>query len=260
MLVPWPATDSPIPESDMARLFDKAEQIHKWAHYIPFYEEKFSPYRHQYSSLLEIGVDRGGSLDLWAQYFDDATIVGIDHLPECARFDDPVSDVHVRIGGQQDIGFLESLLKEFGAFDIIIDDGSHIPSYTLRSFWYLFPRMADGGVYIVEDLAIGYIPGAPDRALHDVGQGLSVDDFADDGSPPFAQFAKHLVDVMHAVYPLAAQEPGPQLENAFRVGQPERVQEFRVPLLTTLVSRIDFRDGIVAIHRGPRELPRSIYK
>jgi len=38
-----------------------------------------------------------------------------------------------------------------GAFDIIIDDGSHRVEHQLASFDFLFPTMSDHGIYVVED-------------------------------------------------------------------------------------------------------------
>ena len=55
--------------------------------------------------MLEIGVWKGGSLDMWRRYFGaSATIVGIDVNPECAQVVD--SPNVVRIGSQDDPDFL----------------------------------------------------------------------------------------------------------------------------------------------------------
>lgn len=47
-------------------------------------------------------------------------------------------------------------------FDIIIDDGSHVGRMQLEAFESLWPHLAPGGVYIVEDLMFGYL----DMGLH----------------------------------------------------------------------------------------------
>merc|ERR1712029_878213 len=39
-----------------------------------------------------------------------------------------------------------------GNFDIIIDDGSHVPNHQLVSFETLWPSIKPGGMYIVEDI------------------------------------------------------------------------------------------------------------
>lgn len=51
----------------------------KWAHYFPIYERHFSWYVNKSLTFLEIGVARGGSLQMWQRYFGPlAKIVGID--------------------------------------------------------------------------------------------------------------------------------------------------------------------------------------
>ena len=60
-------------------------QVHKWHHYIPLYDRYFSPYRNRPIRFLEIGVSRGGSLNLWRQYFGPAAVMfGIDINPDCS--------------------------------------------------------------------------------------------------------------------------------------------------------------------------------
>lgn len=67
-------------------------------------------------------------------------------------------------------------------------------------------------------------------------------------------FVKHLIDAMHAHYLQA----GRRLYFACRTGDPRRIAQFRVPLATTLLSKIEFYDSLAAVHRGPRELPRNV--
>ena len=45
-----------------------------------------------------------------------------------------------------------------GPPDVIIDDGSHIGEHVCTTFETLFPRMATGGVYVIEDLHTSYWP------------------------------------------------------------------------------------------------------
>jgi hypothetical protein len=43
-------------------------------------------------------------------------------------------------------------LQSGGNFDVVIDDGSHVPEHQLISFESLWPAVKPGGLYIVEDL------------------------------------------------------------------------------------------------------------
>lgn len=161
---------------------NQGKLAHKWISYLPFYDEMLAPYRGKPIKMLEIGVFRGGSLELWRNYFGpQATIYGIDNNPECAGFADPPSQV--RIGSQADPDFLRRVVDEMGAPDIVLDDGSHVASHQLASFRTLFPLLKNGGLYIIEDMHTSYWP------EHEGGygrRGTAVD------------LTKTLIDDMHA--------------------------------------------------------------
>ena len=129
--------------------------IHKWKHYFPIYERHFRDFVYKPVTFIEIGCGRGGSLQMWKRYFGPhARIVGIDILPECKEFEE--DQIEIRIGAQQDRQFLENVIAEFGAPDIVLDDGSHVMSHVIASFQFLYPRVAKNGVYMVEDLHTAY--------------------------------------------------------------------------------------------------------
>lgn len=129
--------------------------IYKWHHYLPIYHRYFEKYRSTNVKMLEIGVAKGGSLKLWRDYFGaEAKIFGIDILPECERHDGVYGQV--RIGSQADEKFLTSVADEMGEIDIVLDDGSHDSHHIRKSFQVLFPRLKNGGVYIIEDLHAAY--------------------------------------------------------------------------------------------------------
>lgn len=131
--------------------------IHKWTHYFPVYERHFSRYVNTDVVVFEIGCGEGGSLQLWKRYLGPyARIVGIDIRPECAAFAE--DQVEIRIGDQGDPAFLAALCDEFGAPDIVIDDGSHRMEHVNASFTALYPRVARSGVYLVEDMHTAYWP------------------------------------------------------------------------------------------------------
>lgn len=133
----------------------KGTVIHKWLHYLPLYERYFSSFAQKPVKVLEIGVSKGGSLSLWRRYFNEnATIFGIDIDQNCKKYDG--ADGQVRIGSQCDPEFLKQVVAEMGGIDIVIDDGSHNSPDIQKSFEVLFPLLADGGVYLIEDLHAAY--------------------------------------------------------------------------------------------------------
>src|SRR5262245_6468409 len=83
---PREARRSVQPSGELEKLFyDHNGRIaHKWHHYLEIYERHFEPLRRQLGAprVLELGVSRGGSLQLWRKYFGaNAKIAGIDLDP-----------------------------------------------------------------------------------------------------------------------------------------------------------------------------------
>jgi hypothetical protein len=138
----------------------------KWAHYFEIYDRLFEQFAdgvlmpdgsRRPLHFLEIGVYKGGSLELWREYFGpDAAIFGIDIDPNCAMTDR--DDVQVRIGSQADPEFLRSVVAEMGGIDVVLDDGSHVASHQRVSFDTLFPLLSTNGLYVVEDTHTAYWP------------------------------------------------------------------------------------------------------
>ena len=83
---------------------------HKWLGYFQVYDREFGRYHGKSPRVLEIGVYRGASLQLWRRFFGDgATIVGIDIDESCAAFNAPEHDIHMEIGDQSDPVFCNLL-------------------------------------------------------------------------------------------------------------------------------------------------------
>jgi GT2 family glycosyltransferase len=129
----------------------------KWEHYLSIYEAAFSRFiaRGRPIRLLEIGVQNGGSLQVWAKYLpEDSTIVGIDIDPECVGL--PMeANVSIRVGDASDPVALDHILGD-AEFDVIIDDGSHRSEHVIATFDACFRRLSPGGLYIIEDLHCSY--------------------------------------------------------------------------------------------------------
>ena len=82
----------------------RGRQIDKWHHYFEVYDRHLSKYQGKAPRILEIGVDHGGSLQIWKKYFGEGTsVVGIDIRHEC-YFQEAGLEIH--IGDQTDTTFL----------------------------------------------------------------------------------------------------------------------------------------------------------
>lgn len=129
----------------------------KWSLYLDEYERIFSPYSDLPISLLEIGIQNGGSLEIWGDYFPKAkSLVGCDINPDCRAliYDDP--RISVVVGDANSDGARSEILGKSAGFDLIVDDGSHRSSDIVKTFAYYFPLLADGGLFVAEDLHCSY--------------------------------------------------------------------------------------------------------
>ncbi|WP_162888699.1 class I SAM-dependent methyltransferase [Dechloromonas sp. HYN0024] len=107
--------------------------------------------------MLEIGIQNGGSLELWSKYFGNALqLIGCDINRDCSLLLYSDKRINVVIGDANDIETYRKILLCSSEFDIVIDDGSHRSSDIIKSFCVFFPLLASGGVYIVEDLHCSY--------------------------------------------------------------------------------------------------------
>ncbi len=131
--------------------------------YLAEYERLFGPTRNAPLRLLEIGVRNGASMFLWASYFPNATVVGLDIDKKPEKF--PTDRrIHFIRGSQDDPDTLDRCVSVAGGqFDIIVDDASHIGRLSAASFAHLFPHaLKPGGFYVIEDICTAFLSNFPD--------------------------------------------------------------------------------------------------
>lgn len=128
--------------------------------YMPHYMTHLKRFKCKRINLLEIGVGgyenphRGGnSLRMWKKYFPFGKIFSLDIYDKSALQE---SRIKIFKGSQIDKDFLYEVTDKTGELDIIIDDGSHINEHVIETFNLLFPKLKDGGVYVVEDTQTSY--------------------------------------------------------------------------------------------------------
>lgn len=195
----------------------------KWTPYFRVYDRFFSRFRGRADlRFLEIGVSQGGSLDIWRTYFGpSATIVGIDIDPRCKTYE--AGNTHVRIGSQSNPAFLMEVAREFGSFDLILDDGGHTMEQQTVTFSTLYPILAPGGVFVVEDTHTSY--------NREFGGG-----FLHPGS--FVELAKRKVDEL----------------NGYHVRKnPKMMTDF-----TRTTTGMSFFDSMVVFEKGAVDPPRMV--
>ena len=129
----------------------------KWELYLKEYDRVLAEYQDSSVNILEIGVQNGGSLEAWSQYFKNAqSIVGVDIDQKCQSLVYSDNRIQVIIGDccQQDV--LEKITRQTATFDLVFDDGSHQSADIIKAFLLYFPKLSVDGVYIIEDLHCSY--------------------------------------------------------------------------------------------------------
>jgi hypothetical protein len=84
---------------------------------------------------------------MWRDFFPEARIIGVDVDPRTMVVEDRITSFCCNpcVG-------LPAELTSCGPFDIVIDDGSHVPHDQFLTFWRLFPFVAPDGIYVIEDV------------------------------------------------------------------------------------------------------------
>jgi hypothetical protein len=129
----------------------------KWDIYLSTYDDFLQQQKSSVSSILEIGVQNGGSLEIWSKYFPSVEkLIGCDINPKCKDLDFQHPGIKVVIGDSSTLKTKNEITSLSSSFDLIIDDGSHMSSYIIKSFLLYFPLVEEGGIYIIEDLHASY--------------------------------------------------------------------------------------------------------
>jgi hypothetical protein len=152
-------------ESAMDRAMNLRDIFHnlsrrsdKWDPYFDVYERYLTKFVGAAPRVVEIGVQGGGSLEMWSKWFGpEAKIVGVDIDPACSGIFGWEKEISVIINSQSDTQTWEHALQLLGKIDVLIDDGSHFLEDQKRTFEIVFPLLSEGGIYIVEDCHTSYM-------------------------------------------------------------------------------------------------------
>lgn len=115
-----------------------------------FYESEFAKYKDKELTIIEIGIDQGGSLMLWAEYFSNATIFGLDLQmggncgTDCAKY----KNINIRLMD----AYQPNIVPLVPDADIIVDDGPHTLESQVFAVEYYLPKVRSGGIFIIEDI------------------------------------------------------------------------------------------------------------
>ena len=154
----------------------------KWESYFDVYETHLAKFRDTSPSVVEVGICRGGSAEMWQKYFGEgSTIVGIDIDENVKQYATPGCEQVM--GNQGDPAFWEEFWKTHEDVDILIDDGGHYMEQQIVTLQQCWSHVNPGGVLIVEDTHTSY--------MASYGGSLR-------NPRTFQEYAKYLTDVLNS--------------------------------------------------------------
>ena len=143
----------------------------KWRGYLDIYDEILLNFKNHKINFLELGVNNGGSLEIFSAYFDKAeVIVGVDINENCSFINFNDERIKVIIGDSSEESIKERIKLFANKYNVIIDDASHMSDHIIKNFFNLVELVENGGIYIIEDLCCSY--------WNDYGGGLSKENSA----------------------------------------------------------------------------------
>jgi hypothetical protein len=133
-----------------------------WHHYTEHYHKLFKHRRNDVKKVLEIGIGDdamknvipdykpGASLRMWLEYFPNAEVFALDNNPNLLINE---GRIHSFFCDQGDPLQLQGVRPNIGGdFDLIVDDGCHVPEVQLLTAKILVPLLAPQGIYVIEDV------------------------------------------------------------------------------------------------------------
>jgi cephalosporin hydroxylase len=124
--------------------------------YDKFYDEIFLNFVEKEITLMEIGVQYGGSSLLWYDFFPKAKLVLIDVLDQVQqkvwnemdknRYDYHIMDAFVK----ENTDKIKHMYPD--GFDIIIEDGPHTIESQIYAIQNYTQLLKEGGILIIEDV------------------------------------------------------------------------------------------------------------
>lgn len=126
---------------------DKGPNEHN---FVELYERFFFQWKDKPIKIFEIGILEGESLCMWANYFRNASVYGMD-ITDNSRLDG--GRIKTIVGDQGMRDNMERAAVIVGDdINILIEDGSHLMEHQQSTLGQLFPSIAPGGYYVIEDV------------------------------------------------------------------------------------------------------------
>lgn len=125
--------------------------------YLGLYEKLLRSRKERATNVLEIGIAHGGgSIKLWHDYFQNATVYGLDVIPIHEVSNDLKTFDRIKLYTSTNAYDVNVIAREFVErcifFDMVLDDGPHTLDSMRAFITYYSQLLKEDGILILEDI------------------------------------------------------------------------------------------------------------
>jgi len=124
--------------------------------YLPLYQNLLISKKETAKNILEVGIQRGGSIKLWSDFFTNATVFGLDIMDYANLWEEITNTEKIILYTSTDAYnehfFNTHFLQKNIKCDMMLDDGPHTLD-SMKQFIKLYSQiMTNDGILIIEDV------------------------------------------------------------------------------------------------------------
>ena len=123
--------------------------------YLSLYQQLLESKKDTATHVLEVGVQYGGSIKLWKDFFTNATVVGVDVMKKEGVWEEILHDriqLYTESNAYDTDFFVSTFLEKEPRFDFLLDDGPHTLDSMVRFIQLYSQVMKENGILIIEDV------------------------------------------------------------------------------------------------------------
>jgi hypothetical protein len=142
------------PKNELETLIDSSRSDKNTIHsYLELYNTLLLPKKNTTKNVLEIGIQRGGSIRMWSDFFTNAHIYGVDVMDSSYVWEG-IRKNNITLYTSTD-GYDKEFVKTAFSnirFDFMLDDGPHTLESMIQFIHLYSPLMTQDGILIIEDV------------------------------------------------------------------------------------------------------------
>lgn len=124
--------------------------------YLSLYQDLLIKKKETALNVLEVGIQQGGSIVLWNNFFKNATIYGLDilhinNIGDCVKNKEKII-LYTSTDAYNNDFFTNTFLNKGLKFDFMLDDGPHTLESMIKFVKLYSQIMTDDGILIIEDV------------------------------------------------------------------------------------------------------------